>query len=863
MMSGCKLDNDSRRSPLVATSILFLDFVKAAALLNPHSTKYVEGAMAGKRLGNIGLYGSKGFESSDDWFLDSGATTHLSRRNDWLEKYNCDKSNTVGIANGAQIQSTGCGTVKIPLATKKTMIAKDVHHAPELAVNLLSVSRIASHGKSLIFDINGCRIVDIPIRVPQSHVLGTASQHQGLHCLDRPVQFGLLAEQPHDLWHRQLGHLSRGSMKLLLNGMVTGIPKNSVSNIDCVTCVKGKQCRLSFPKLHGKRATNLLDIVHSGICGPTQVRSFGGARYFISFIDDFSRESFIYFLKNKNDALQKFKEFVAFVERKTSRKVKCLRTDNGREYVNDHFAQFLTANGIRHERSVPDTPQQNGIAERLNPTIVKKARTMLIDAGLSTDLWAEAIGTANYLRNRCPTKALRNVRPGEAWSGRKPNLSHLKIFGCLAMECIFVGYSETSKGYRTINRFTKKLNIARDVVFLESSFPGTRQTNAHLGEQEKSAADDGEEVIMWKLQGDKPSGTEADKTVSSPIEARESPCCDTMNENAQTNEGRPKRNRVPNRTVFNSDFVVYEAGMHEGDPVSYRDAIRRPDAHDWLAAVDEELASHHKNHSWEVCSLPEGKKAIKSKWVFKTKCKIDGTIERRKARLVAKVCSQKPGINYEDTFAPTVGHASLRLLLSLAVQNDLEIIQMDVVTALLNPKLKEEIYMELPEGVAKCQYPTYCRLKKSIYGLKQSSRAWYDMLDGTLQRFGMKRLKSEPCVYYRRIVEKMLIIGIYVDDLLILSNDQQATTDLKRVLHKQFEMKDLGKAHWCLGIRINQEKKFGTLSVDQARYIDQILGRFGVVDCKVAKTPLDPNQLLSKEMSRRTEDERMEMKKIV
>ncbi|KFD46771.1 hypothetical protein M513_12352 [Trichuris suis] len=895
------------------------------------------------------------------------------------------------------------------------MVAKDVHHAPELAVNLLSVSRIASHGKSLIFDIDGCPIVDIPTRVPQSHVLGAASQHQGLYRLDHPVQFGLLAGQPHDLWHRR---------------MVTGIPKNSVSNIDCITYVKGKQCRLPFPKPQGKRATNLLDVVHSDICGPMQVRSSSGARYFISLIDDFSRKSFVYFLKNKTEALQKFKEFVAFIERKTSRKVKCLRTDNGQEYVNEHFAQFLTANGIRHERSIPDTPEQNGIAERLNLTLVEKARTMLIDASLSTDLWAEAIGTANYLRNRCLTKALRNVTPEEAWSGRKPNLSHLKLFGCLAMvhiparrrqkwdakskecifvgysetskgyrtinrfteklniarvvvflessfpgtrqsnahldepekcapddgeqvimwklqddnpseteadkavsspiegkessccdtvnedartnegrpkrnrvpnrtifnsdfvvyqagmyegdpvsyadairrpdahdwlaakwdakseECIFVGYSETSKGYRTINRFTKKLNIARDVVFLESSFPGTRQTNAHLDEPEKSAPDDGEEVIMWKLQDDKPSETEADKAVSSPIEGKESSCCDTVNEDARTNEGRPKRNRVPNRTIFNSDFVVYQAGMYEGDPVSYADAIRRPDAHDWLAAVDQELASHHKNHSWEMCSLPVGKKATKTKY------KIDATIERWKARLLAKGCSQKPGIDYEDTFAPTLGHASLRLLLSLAVQNDLEIIQMDVVTAFLNPKLKEEIHMELPEGVTKCQYPTYCRLMKSIYAFKQSSRAWYDMLDGTLQKFGMKRLKSEPCVYYRRIVEKMLIVGVYVDDSLILSNDQQATTDLKEALHKQFEMKDLGKAHWCLGIRINQDKKVGTLSIDQARYIDQILETFGMVDCKVAKTPLDLNLLLSKEMSPKTEEERTEMKNV-
>uniref|UniRef100_A0A5S6QGT0 Integrase catalytic domain-containing protein n=1 Tax=Trichuris muris TaxID=70415 RepID=A0A5S6QGT0_TRIMR len=223
-----------------------------------------------------------------------------------------------------------------------------------------------------------------------------------------------------------------------------------------------------------------------------QVRSVGRARYFITFIDDFSRKSFVYFLKSKDEALKKFKEFVAFVERKTSTKVKCLRTDNGKEYLNDSFAEFLKDNGIRHERSVPDTPQQNGIAERLNRTLVEKARTMLIDAGLSLDLWAEAVGTANYLRNRCPTKALRDMTPQEAWSGRKPNLAHLKIFGCLAMvhipdrrrrkwdakseERIFVGYSETSKGYRTINRITKKLTVAKDVVFLETKFPAIQES---------------------------------------------------------------------------------------------------------------------------------------------------------------------------------------------------------------------------------------------------------------------------------------------------------------------------------------------------------------------------------------------------
>ncbi|KRZ09820.1 Retrovirus-related Pol polyprotein from transposon TNT 1-94 [Trichinella zimbabwensis] len=121
------------------------------------------------------------------------------------------------------------------------------------------------------------------------------------------------------------------------------------------------------------------------------------------------------------------------VERQTSKRVKCLRNDNGREYMNNMFAEFLARKGIRHERTIPEAPQQNGVAERINRTLVEKARTMLIDANLSPDLWAEAVGTANYLQNRCPIKALQKMTPEEAWSERKPNLAHLKVFGCLAM----------------------------------------------------------------------------------------------------------------------------------------------------------------------------------------------------------------------------------------------------------------------------------------------------------------------------------------------------------------------------------------------------------------------------------------------
>ncbi|KRX83269.1 Retrovirus-related Pol polyprotein from transposon TNT 1-94 [Trichinella sp. T6] len=322
---------------------------------------------------------------------------------------------------------------------------------------------------------------------------------------------------------------------------------------------------------------------------------------------------------------------------------------------------------------------------------------------------------------------------------------------------------------------------------------------------------------------------------------------------------RPLRDRFPNRNIFNSDFLLFQAQVREqSDPISYEEAVNRPDAKKWLKVINEELASHRENQSWEPAVLPPHKKAIKSKWVFKTKYKEDRTIEKRKARLVARGYSQVQGIDYEDMFAPTLGYSSLCYLLSLAAKYNLEVDQMDVVTAFLNPSLNEEIYMELPTGVGD-ENNKYCRLRKSIYGLKQASRAWYGMLDDTLQSFGLNRLKNEPCIYFLRKNETFLAVGVYVDDLLILSNNESSKNELKMALCERFKMKDLGKAHWCLGIRIVQDVENGTLSIDQEQYIEELLHRFRMSDCKGVKTPLDPNQVLSKAMMPRSDEEIKQM----
>ena len=175
-----------------------------------------------------------------------------------------------------------------------------------------------------------------------------------------------------------------------------------------------------------------LDYVHSDLWGPSQVSSHGGARYFITFIDDYSRRVWFYVLKHKSEAFEKFKEWTALMETQTEKRLKRLRTDNGLEFCSSDFENFCKSKGIARHRTVRHTPQQNGLIERMNRTLIEKVRCMLFNTNMSKHFWAETVNTAAYLINRSPSSALGFKTPQEAWLGKPPNLSNLKVFGCPA-----------------------------------------------------------------------------------------------------------------------------------------------------------------------------------------------------------------------------------------------------------------------------------------------------------------------------------------------------------------------------------------------------------------------------------------------
>ena len=251
----------------------------------------------------------------------------------------------------------------------------------------------------------------------------------------------------------------------------------------CEGCLLGKQFRKSFPKESESRAKKPLELIHADVCGPIKPSSLGNSNYFLLFIDDFSRKTWVYFLKQKSEVFEVFKKFKATVERENGRKIKAMRTDRGGEFTSKEFQEFCEANGIRRPMTVPRSPQQNGVAERKNRTILDMARSMLKSKKLPKELWAEAVACAVYLSNRSPTRSVWGKTPQEAWSGRKPGISHLRVFGSIAHvhvpdekrtklddkseSFIFIGYDANSKGYKLFNPNNKKVVISRDVVFDE------------------------------------------------------------------------------------------------------------------------------------------------------------------------------------------------------------------------------------------------------------------------------------------------------------------------------------------------------------------------------------------------------------
>ncbi|MCO5611452.1 hypothetical protein L7F22_065705 [Adiantum nelumboides] len=377
------------------------------------------------------------------WYFDSGASRHITSRKDLFCSLDAAPARKkVTCANNASYPIKGVGKILITISDGSDLCLPDVLYVPRIKKNLLSVSSLAKNGLRVIFEDDRCIVRD---RENGYSLITTETKTQAM--------------QDAELWHARFGHVGYGSLMTLQR-------HNMVHDLSL----------LEMPPRH---------LVHSDVCGPMRTSSVGNSLYFVTFIDDFSRFCWVYPLKAKSDVFAVFQHYVSMVENETGCKVQILRIDRGGEYMSGAFKDFLGKKGIKHQCTMPYTPQQNGVAERKNRSLMEMARCMLKAKSLPHKLWMEAVACATHVLNRCPTRALKTITPYESWYDRKPSVSYLRVFGCLAyahipqqlrgklddkaVKCIFVGYSSGSKGYRLYNPATNKIFESCDVIFAETT----------------------------------------------------------------------------------------------------------------------------------------------------------------------------------------------------------------------------------------------------------------------------------------------------------------------------------------------------------------------------------------------------------
>ena len=664
-------------------------------------------------------------ETDDEnaWFIDSGASAHMTCNKEWYDKYYEKSDGThIYLGDDRSLKVQGYGIINVYLPNGQMRQIHNVMYVPALKKNLISVSTITDNHLKVEFGKLGCIVKDV-----QDHyrVVSTGTRVGGLYRLDvtvkRHVALTSKETSTAELWHHRYGHLNYNDLSLLQRkSMVEGLPVMKCEHLPCEACALGKQHREEFPVHTEKRQHDILELIHTDVCGPMQTRSLGGASYFVIFIDDRSRYTWVYFIRRKSDIFEYFKEFRTMVEKQTGKYIKILRSDQGGEYKSKAFNTYCKSNGIQQQFTVPHTPQQNGVAERWNRTLVESARSMLQGKNISNGFWAEAINTAVYLKNRCPTKQLVFQTPFEVLHGYKPDVSHFRGFGCTAfahipkdnrrkldaksIKCVFIGYYADQKAYKLLDPSSHKLFASRDVLFHEQADKSNTKNDAwHISNDAHVKLDtlikQEQEQVQVQVQDQDESSSMSTSSSSESSQGGDSPQSRRIMDGTPTGIEAPRRSsRQTQLPARYRDYALMSNIMNVEEPIDYEQAKQHEP---WINAMNDEYASLMKNQTWELVELPENKVPIGSKWLYKLKFKADGTIDKFKARLVAKGYAQKEGIDYEDTFAPVAKLNTIRLLIALATKHNWNIHQLDVKSAFLNGDLKEEVYLVQPEGFVK------------------------------------------------------------------------------------------------------------------------------------------------------------------
>ncbi|GJX25414.1 retrovirus-related pol polyprotein from transposon TNT 1-94 [Tanacetum coccineum] len=649
------------------------------------------------------------------------------------------------------------------------------------------------------------------------------------------------------LWHRRLGHANmRLIQSLASKELVRNLPKLKFDQHFCDACKIGKQAHASHKAKNVVSTTRCLELLHMDLFGPSAVRSYGGNRYTLVIVDDYSRYTWTRFLKDKTEAFDQFEIFSRKIQNQLGCSIVSIRTDHGREFDNEvQFGEFCNTNGITHNFSAPRTPQSNGVVERKNRTLQEMSRTMLNEQSLPQKFWCNAVDTSTYILNRILIRAILGKTPYELLRGRKPTLDYFRVFGskCFILntkdyltkfdpksyEGVFLGYSQNSKAYIILNKHTRKVEESLNVTFDET--PPPSKTSPLVDDD----LDEEEAIKVTEKKNLENDIVDETLEVDEIINIKESRNHPLENVIGNLNQ-RTLRSQAQNQ----SNFFCFISTI---EPKNVNEALGDES---WIVAMQEELNQFVANDVWELVPQPRNMTIIGTKWVFRNKLDENGIVSRNKARLVAQGYNQQEGIDYDETYAPVARLESIRILLAYACALDFKLFQMDVKSAFLNGFINEEVYVAQPPGFIDFKKPDHVyKLKKALYGLKQAPKAWYDRLKAFLIKHEYKMGMVDNTLFTKKKSSNLIIVQIYVDDIIFGSTCQDMCDEFAKIMHDEFEMSMMGELNFFLGLQIKQMED--GIFFNQSKYIKEMLKKFGLEDSKPMKTPMSSDTKLTKD----------------
>lgn len=772
-------------------------------------------------------------DRDESWIVDSGASCHITNNSEILKDLK-PSSISFNTANGGQMLTHTIGQVETDSCT-----LNDVAYVPDLSCNLFSVGKVTDKNGSVLFTKD-----KVIISKEGKEILTGSKASNGTYVLDLKTEESREALLASSDWHRKLGHLGKSNLKKL-SKMSEGMNFSDENCDNCETCIKSSHSRDPF-KSHLPEAKRPLEIVHTDVCGPIQTETHDNKKYFVTFLDDFTHYCQAALVSSKSEVAEVTKQFILEVENVQNVKVSKIKCDGGSEYLK--LRNWAKSRGTILDVTPKYTPQNNGKAERLNKTLCNKMRALLYDSKLGYEFWGEALLTACYLTNRSPTKALSNATPHEAWTGQKPNLSKLQVFGseCYAKKLsytkkldpksekmIFIGYAPA--GFRLWNQEKSRVEISRDVTFI----PKIVQETVKLDEcsSDSDTSDDSEyesdtpEVVQTvhldehETDSDHSDDTLENETGNETDTSDETPNTSPVSRRLRDPAARKKPERFGNyeldlTNVFRENSIL----------LTYTEAVNGPEKARWQEAIDSEKRSldEHKVWSYVDETKAKGQKVLNTTWVFRVK--EDG---KYKARLCVRGFEQK---DESETYSPVVNTTSLRILFAIAASKKMSVQTFDVSTAYLYSKLEKDVFIRVPEGFPK-RKRKILQLNSALYGLKSAPLCWWKTISTTLKQLGLVSLKTDPCVY--KNAQNTVYLAIYVDDGLIVGDEKE----IERVLRA---IKNVYKITVCknpqsyVGFEIHRNENGITLS--QEKFVVETLKETNMQDANPVDTPIVKSQ---------------------